>query len=51
VLRPAQVERQDFGAGNRGLQGLFMKGQAQTGVPGRQRERKVGPYEPSASGD
>ena len=51
VLRPAQVEGQDFGAGNGGLQGLFMNGQPQVGVPGGQGERKIGSDEPGATGD
>ena len=48
---PAQVERQDFGAGNRDLEGLVVDREAQMGVPAGQGKRKVGANEPGAAGD
>jgi hypothetical protein len=51
VLRPAEVENQDFGAGNWDLQGFFMNGQPQMGFPAGQGNRKVGADETGATGD
>ena len=51
VLRPAQVERQDFGAGDRACSGFSWRVRRKRAFRAAKAQRQVGPYEPGAPGD